>query len=261
MHTFLMVMLAWVFAAILMAGLWLVQRRTNNAGIVDVGWSLAIALMAAFYAADADTPLTRRVAVAALALAWGLRLALHIHWRSHGKPEDGRYRQLRAEWAPREQWGLFKFFQFQALATVFFSIPFLLIARNAAPETHLLEWIGLGMWAVGWIGETAADAQLEQFKRQAGHSDRTCREGLWRYSRHPNYFFESLVWCALAVAAWPAPHGYLAILCPAAILYFLFRVTGIPATEAQALRTKGDDYRDYQRTTSAFVPWFPKKSS
>ena len=109
------------------------------------------------------------------------------------------------------------------------------------------------------MGETAADRQLEKFREDPSQRGRTCRAGLWRYSRHPNYFFEWLMWMAYALfAIGSPPWGWLTLGCPAVMLYLLFKVTGIPATEAQALRSRGDDYRQYQQTTNIFVPWFPK---
>ena len=108
-------------------------------------------------------------------------------------------------------------------------------------------------------GEAAADAQLNKFKSDPSNKGRTCQVGLWRYSRHPNYFFEWLIWVAFALFALASPGGCWGLLSPALILYFVLRVTGIPATEAQAIRTRGEEYRRYQQTTSAFVPWFPKK--
>jgi steroid 5-alpha reductase family enzyme len=101
--------------------------------------------------------------------------------------------------------------------------------------------------------------QLNAFKANAANRGKTCRAGLWKYSRHPNYFFEWLIWVAFCLFAIDSKYGYLALFPPALMLYFLFRVTGIPATEAQALRTRGEDYRRYQETTSVFVPWFPRK--
>ncbi|MGE3509911.1 MAG: DUF1295 domain-containing protein, partial [Vicinamibacterales bacterium] len=106
-----------------------------------------------------------------------------------------------------------------------------------------------------------ADLQLRRFKASPRRGSRTCRDGLWRYSRHPNYFFEWLVWVAYALFAAASSWGFVAFACPVVMLYLLFRVTGIPATEAQALASRGDDYRDYQATTSAFVPWRPRVSA
>ena len=251
----------WLLVALIMVALWLIQRRTNNAGIVDVGWAASLALLAVLYGSSADGFTLRRALVAVMGGLWGLRLAAHIHHRSHGKPEDGRYQQLRKEWAPHEQRRLFRFFQVQALAAAIFSLPYALAAVNPAPRIAVLEWIGFGLWALAFLGETTADLQLEKWKRNPANKGKTCRAGLWNTSRHPNYFFEWLIWCGLATFALASPHGYWALVCPASIFYLLFKVTGIPATEEQALRTKGDDYRDYQRTTSVFVPWFPKKGA
>ena len=248
----------WLAVAGVMAALWLVQRRTGNAGIVDVAWSSCIGLLAAAYALASTGPGSRRAALAAMALLWGLRLAWHIHARSVGKPEDGRYQQLRREWGDQTQPRMFRFYQLQAFVAAFFALPFLLSARDATPHWRVLEILGAILWVIAWLGESLADRQLEAFKRDPANRGQVCRRGLWNYSRHPNYFFEWLIWCAFALFALPAPGGSLALLCPALILYFLFKVTGIPATEAQALRSKGDAYRDYQRTTPAFFPWWPR---
>lgn len=250
---------AWGAVALFMTLLWFLQRRTGNAGIVDVGWAASIGAMAIVFAAVGDGDTSRRIATAVMGGVWGLRLAWHIHSRSHGRPEDGRYQALRREWAPHVQFKMFRFYQTQALAAALFAFPFLLPAVNAATAPHPLEIAGIILWLVGILGESLADYQLEVFKRSPDSKGKTCRLGLWRYSRHPNYFFEFVIWCAFALFASASPHGWLTILCPIAILYLLLRVTGIPATEEQALRSRGVDYKDYQRTTSMFVPWFPKR--
>lgn len=247
------------FAMLFMAALWLVQRRTGNAGIVDVGWGIVIAGIATAFAGLGDGDYIRRALLAAMVLAWGSRLAWHIHARSHGKPEDGRYTQLRQEWAPNVQLGIFRFYQYQALAALVFTLPFIAPSLNASPNLSVLEIIAVVIWLVAFVGETVADAQLERFKIEARGSKKTCRVGLWKFSRHPNYFFEWLVWCAFALFSAASPGGWVAVICPVGLLYVLLKVTGIPYAEQQALRSRGDDYRDYQRTTSAFIPWFPKK--
>ena len=104
-----------------------------------------------------------------------------------------------------------------------------------------------------------ADRRLAHFRGRPGNRGKTCREGWWHYSRHPNYFFEWLHWWSYMALAAGAPYGWVALLAPTAMFYLLFRVTGIPPTEAQALASRGDDYREYQRTTSVFFPWFPKR--
>jgi steroid 5-alpha reductase family enzyme len=135
-----------------------------------------------------------------------------------------------------------------------------LAAMNPAEGFQWFEYIGVAIWAISILGESLADGQLAAFKRKPESKGHTCREGLWRYSRHPNYFFEWFIWIGYALVGLGADYGWLGFISQAFILYFLLRVTGIPATEAQAVRSRGDDYREYQRTTSAFVPWFPKES-
>ena len=115
------------------------------------------------------------------------------------------------------------------------------------------------LWVIGFAGESTADRQLLHFRLDPQNRCRTCQLGLWRYSRHPNYFFEFVMWVAYALFASATPFGWIAFACPAVMLFLLLKVTGIPATEAQALRTRGDEYREYQRTTSVFVP-LPRRS-
>jgi steroid 5-alpha reductase family enzyme len=125
----------------------------------------------------------------------------------------------------------------------------------------VLEYAGIALWLVAVIGESIADAQLAAFKRDPANRGHVCQRGLWNYSRHPNYFFEWFVWVAWAVYALASPFGWLAMICPVLMLVFLLRVTGIVATEAQALRSRGEEYVRYQQSTSAFVPWFKKSSA
>jgi steroid 5-alpha reductase family enzyme len=247
-------------AGALMLLLWVIHLPLRNAAIVDVGWAGGLALLAAIYAAAGDGYPPRAWWMASLAALWGLRLALHLLFaRVIGQPEEGRYAELRRRWGGNLPLKFLAFFEFQALLCVVLSVPFLLAAVDPAPGFSVFEYAGAALWLAAWIGESVADWQLKRFKSVPARSGVTCRVGLWKYSRHPNYFFEWLIWVAFALFATGSPYGYLAWISPLLILYFLFRVTGIPATEAQALRTKGEDYRRYQQTTSAFVPWFPKK--
>lgn len=242
----------------LMAFLWLVHLRIKNAAVVDVGWAAGLALLAILYAFQGDGLSFRRIAIACLAGLWGFRLALHLLVdRVIDQLEEGRYRELRDRWKTSVPAKFFVFFQFQAVLDVLLSIPFLLVALNPEPEISAIEIAGMILWALAFAGEAIADRQLRRFKADPANRGHVCRDGLWRYSRHPNYFFEWLIWVSFFLIALPAPHGWIAAVSPLLILFFLFRVTGIPATEAQALRSRGDLYREYQRTTSAFLPWFP----
>jgi len=250
-------------AILLMCVIFVIGRRIRNFGIVDIAWSWGFSFLTLIYISMTSGFPFRQGLLAACVIAWSGRLGWHLCVRvmGHHPEEDGRYRQLREEWGDTTNLKMFWFFQLQAAVLAALSFPFLLIASNPAAELGLVEWIGAGLVLVALLGETVADSQLSQFKRDPANSGRTCRNGLWRYSRHPNYFFEWLVWVAFFIFALGSPYGALTIACPAVMLYFLLKQTGIPATEEQALRTKGDDYRQYQRTTSAFVPWIPKESS
>jgi steroid 5-alpha reductase family enzyme len=244
-----------------MLTLWLLQRRFGDAGIVDVGWTFGVGALALFFAVTAPGEPARRVLVAVLAGLWSLRLGLHIlKGRLAAREEEGRYRELRRGWGPRAELYMLAFFQIQAILCLLFAVPMLVAAANPRP---LDGWVAaaLAVWLVAVVGESVADRQLARFRARPDSAGRTCREGLWRLSRHPNYFFEWLHWWCYPLLAVGAPHAWVTLLAPLLMLLLLLRVTGIPANEAQALRTRGDDYRDYQRTTSAFVPWFPRRTS
>jgi steroid 5-alpha reductase family enzyme len=246
-------------AALSMTALWVVQVRTRDAGIVDVGWAIEIALVATLYAALADGDVQHRALAALLASIWGWRLGLYLLVdRVLGKDEDGRYRTLRTKWGQDANRNFFLFFQFQALFVVFFSVPYLLIAFDPADGLGVLEWAGIGVWTMGNAGAMTADRQLARWRTDPANQGRTARSGLWSWSRHPNYFFEWVTWCGVALVASAAPWGWMAWIVPAGLLILLFRVTGIPATEAQALASR-PDYAQYQRTTSVFVPRPPLK--
>jgi len=245
--------------ALVMLALWAIHFPLRNAAIVDVGWAGGLGLLGVIYATAGQGWPDRRLLIGALTGIWGLRLALHLLTeRVIGQEEEGRYAELRRKWRTGLGWKFLVFFEFQALLCVVLSAPFWLAASNEAPEFHWVELAGAGVWLVGLAGESVADSQLAGFKRNPANRGRTCRVGLWRYSRHPNYFFEWVIWMGLALVALPARGGWIGLASPALILFFLLRVTGIPATEEQAVRSRGEEYRSYQRTTSAFVPWFPK---
>ena len=238
-----------------------VARRIDNYGIVDIVWSYAFAGLATFYAVLTPGWLPRRILIAGLAVGWSVRLGTHLHRRvmGHHPVEDGRYVQLRKDWAGNFTFKMFGFFQLQAASVVLLGLVFLVVCLNPAPVFHPSEIAGAALWLVALAGETLADGQLAAFRRNPANKGRVCDTGLWHYSRHPNYFFEWLVWVAYLVFALASPLGWLGLIGPVSILFLLLRVTGIPLTEEQSLRSKGDAYRRYQQTTSAFVPWFPRR--
>ncbi len=252
----------WLIAGGIMAVLWLIQLRTHDAGIVDVGWAANLGILAIFYALMADGHGTRRFLVALLVAVWSFRLAAYLLFnRVLGKPEDGRYQTLRRNRPNGAQTFFFFFFQAQALLDVLLSLTFAVIALDRSPVISPWQWAGAAVWLISVLGESVADAQLARFRADPANKGRTCRVGLWRYSRHPNYFFEWLHWWTYVLMSFGLPLGWLSLLPVLLMLLLIVKVTGIPPTEAQALRSRGDDYRAYQRSTSAFFPWFPRKDA
>lgn len=251
------VLAAWLAAAAAMTAGWWWQRSRDNAGIVDVIWAFGVGGTALVYALLGDGATLPRVALAVLGGVWGFRLGAHLWSRVRSEPEDGRYRHLREHWAGH-QGKFFGFFQFQAGLIVMFSLPFLAVARNPEPAFTAWTALGIAIWIGSVAGESIADRQLARFRADLGNRGRTCRAGLWRYSRHPNYFFEWTHWFAYVALAVGSPLAWLAWAGPVVMYVFLRWISGIPYTEAQSLRSRGEDYRRYQATTPMLIPWFPK---
>ncbi len=240
--------------------LWILHFPLKNAAIVDIGWSFGLVFLSIFYLLVGPGDSTRKILLTLLVAFWGTRLGIHLlQSRIIGQSEEGRYQQLRTDWKTNIGFKFFLFFQFQAVLDLFLSIPFLIVACNPNPKISLVEYLGLFIGLISILGESIADFQLERFKSDPKNRGEVCQIGLWRYSRHPNYFFEWLIWISFFIFALGSPYGFISILCPILMFYFLFKVTGIPATEAQSIRSRGDKYRQYQQTTSAFIPWFPRK--
>jgi steroid 5-alpha reductase family enzyme len=246
-------------AIVLMLVLYAVAVRTANASWVDFGWTACLGLLGAGFALFGDGSPAQRLLAGGLASVWSVRLCTHLlAQRLRGQPEDGRYRAMREHFGANADRHFLWFFLVQALLAAALSWPFLAIAMDSRPGYHPVQVVAILVYLVGLAGESLADAQLDHFRRDPQNRGRTCRSGLWRYSRHPNYFFEWLIWCAFALAASASPFGLWSWLCALVMLVFVTKVTGIPYAEAQALRSRGDDYRRYQATTSAFFPWPPK---
>jgi steroid 5-alpha reductase family enzyme len=245
-------------AMVSFAVVWAISVKVRNYGFLDVAWSYGVAVLAPLFAFNSPGAPARKWLLTAIGVAWSLRLGTYILLRvlRHHPKEDARYQTLRQRWNGP---ALFlAFFELQALLVAAFALPFLFISFDSAPALHPLTIAGAALAVLCLCGEATADFQMQRFKADHANDGKVCETGLWRYSRHPNYFFESGIWWAFFLAALPSPHGWITIVCPLLMLYFLFQVTGIPLTEEYSLKSKGDLYRAYQRTTSAFVPWFRK---
>jgi steroid 5-alpha reductase family enzyme len=255
-----LLLVGWGAVAAMMLVLWAYATARRDASIVDAGWGYGLALTGILYAILADGDPSHRILIGVLAGLTGVKIGTYVLvYRVIGKEEDGRYQALRAKRPRTANRFFFVFFQAQGLLDVVLSVPFLVTALNPSPGLEPLEWAGAALWVVATAGETIADRQLTVFRRDPANRGKVMDRGLWRTSRHPNYFFQILTWCAFALIATAAPWGWLGWISPILITASIVFVTGIPPTEAQALRSRGEAYREYQRTTSALVPWFPRK--
>lgn len=243
----------------IMFGLWILHLRLRNAAVVDVGWAFSLGVLAVLAGVLGSGDPGRRVLVALVGGVWSVRLTGHLVRRVAAEPEDPRYAELRARWGGGDlRLRFLAFFLFQGVLDVVLALPFFLAAIDPAPGVHWLTWTGVALAALSVAGEGIADAQLRRFRADPANRGRVCRVGLWGWSRHPNYFFDWLIWCAFMLLALASPWGWLSVAGPILMLYFLTRVTGIPATESHALRSRGAEYARYQRDVSAFVPWPPR---
>jgi steroid 5-alpha reductase family enzyme len=244
----------------LMTLLWVIYYFVGHSSIVDLGWSLGFvfAVWADFILGDGN--FWKKGVLTLMVSLWGLRLAFHLFQRVKSTQDDLRYVKIKEKWGPdNQQLKFLGMFLFQGMLVVILTIPFIVVCHNSDPVWHLSEVVGIVFWLIGLWGETAADWQLRQFKNGGMSNGKVLQDGLWRYSRHPNYFFEFIIWIGFFIFSWQAPGGALAIISPLLILFLLTNVSGIPLAEEMSLSSKGDDYREYQRTTSAFIPWFRKK--
>ncbi|MBI3510784.1 MAG: DUF1295 domain-containing protein [Bacteroidetes bacterium] len=247
--------------SIVMIIIWIWAYRIQNAGVVDIFWAFNFTIIAAviYFMADGYAP--RKEVVCILAALWSLRLGIYLLIRvgSHLDHEEGRYAQLRKEWGPKPDRTFFFFFQAQALSNIFLATPFFIIALNKTDHLSIPEMTGAGMWLLSIIGEGVSDWQLKNFKKDPANKGKVCEAGLWGWSRHPNYFFQFMIWVSVFILALSSNWGWISFVCPLTIFMLIWKVTGIPMTEEQSVRSRGDLYRDYQRRVSVFVPLPPKK--
>ena len=245
--------------ALMTAG-WLVSLPTRNVTVVDSLWGLGFVVVAWLSFAQADGAPARRWLIAVLTTLWGLRLCAYLSRRNWGKGEDRRYGTWRAASGERF-WivSLFKVFWLQALFLWVIALVVQLPQMAAQPaRLTAWDWVGAAVWLAGFACESVADFQLHRFKADPGNRGKVMDRGLWRYSRHPNYFGESLVWWGMSAIALAVPGGALTLISPVLITLVLLKMTGVPLTERTTMETR-PGYRDYIRRTSTFVPWPPKR--
>ncbi len=257
MNTALLFHVAGVAFFAMMAG-FIYQAKKKNAGIVDAIWAFGVMSASIYFAMKGSGDTQIRILIALLSGVWFLRLGMHIFLRMLSEPEDGRYAYVRQLYGKKTNFFHFPFFTFQAGLIVLFSLPMWVVTHHQTPQLWSMV-LAVLITVIAFIGEHQADHQLHLFRSDPHNQGKTCRLGLWKYSRHPNYFFEWLHWFAYPVLGIGMSQGYWLWLSPLCMFLFLWFITGIPFTEKQAIKSRGNDYRDYQKTTSAFFPWPPKK--
>jgi steroid 5-alpha reductase family enzyme len=254
-----------VSLSILMALAWVVQQRSGNSGWVDTIWTFAVGLVgagSALWPVGGEAPNARQWLVAALVAIWSLRLGSHIAIRTAAITDDPRYAAFAKEWGVNSPRRMFVFLQNQALGSIPLVFSIFVAARFPLASLRWQDIVGAVILFVGIAGEALADAQLKRFRQNPANKGRVCDAGLWRWSRHSNYFFEWFCWLAYPVIGLSPDYGWglATLLAPLFMYWILVYVTGIPPLEEQMLRSRGERYRDYQSRTSKFFPLPPTQA-
>lgn len=250
--TYLMMMLV-VFLIIVahMSLVWLWYKITNNPSVVDVGWASGLTLSGLIYLSQ--SPLTiRTIILGSALLIWGMRLGGYLWWtRIRKKLVDKRYMVLSQSWTIKKSLGFFINFQLQGLLIFIVSISWYFISLSPAKNISPMDLVGLVLFIVALILESLADLQLQRFKKN--HPGEVCNQKLWRFSRHPNCFYEWVIWCTFALFALATPYGLFSLASPLTLYVMMVYIT-IPLTEGESLKSRGQAYLKYQAKTPKFFP-------
>ncbi|WP_144112969.1 DUF1295 domain-containing protein [Paraburkholderia sp. BCC1886] len=250
-------LIALILLVLIFSAVWAWQLKTENAGMVDPVWAYSLGLVAVLYAAlGTGDPLARGLSALG-GLVWGARLGTHLWKRNYGKPEDARYHRFREQWGDKAASKMFWFFQAQVVISMLLSIAFLVPSYRSTTPAPGWALLAVALWVVSVAGEGIADRQLERFKQDPASHGQVCRVGLWRYSRHPNYFFECVHWLAYIALSIGTPWGWFTLLPPLLMAFLLLKLSGIPMLE-ESMAKRRPGYAEYMRTTSALIPWPPR---
>lgn len=242
----------------LMTLLWVWSVAVRDASLVDLFWGPGFSLPALVYFALGDGDFGRRALLTTLVMIWGLRLGLHLYRRNLGKGEDYRYQAWRRQYGAAYWWvSFFQVYLLQGGLMWLISAPLLAAQLGPAPALNLLDGLGALVWGVGFLFEAVGDWQLARFKADPANAGQVMDRGLWRYTRHPNYFGDACLWWGHWLIACSAPWGWATAFAPALMTFLLLRVSGVALLEQNLFRRPG--YREYVARTSAFFPWPPKR--
>ena len=251
-----------IAVAVAMAVVWLVSVAVRNASIVDVVWGPAIWLVATVALVLGPGLFDRRLLVFALVGTWAARLGVHIGRRNLGKGEDYRYAAWREKYGPGYWWiSLFQVFWLQGALLLVVSLPVQAAGVGETPASlGVLDWLGAAVWTVGFAFEAVGDVQLDRFRGDPANRDKVMDHGLWRYTRHPNYFGDAVVWWGIGLVGLATPWGWWALAGPVLMTFLLVRVSGVAMLE-KTIGERRPGYAEYVRRTSAFLPLPPRKAA
>lgn len=243
---------------IYMVTLYLIAQKIKDNSIVDIGWGMGFVIIAVISFLVAGEYNLRQWMVLLLVGVWGIRLAAHLYIRSIGRGEDFRYVNFRKSWGDKAAViAFFRVFMLQGAFMLLLAYP--IVRVNAADENNEMIFLILGtlIWIIGFIFQVVGDAQLEKFKKQKKHKEEVLDTGLWKYTRHPNYFGEAAMWWGIFVIVLPVELGWTSVFSALFINFLLLKVSGVPFLEK---RYKDNEaYQEYKKRTNRFIPWFPKK--
>lgn len=240
--------------------LWIWSVFIKNVSIVDIFWGVGFVIVNAFYVFMSGELNARKVLILTLVSVWGLRLAIYLAYRNIGKGEDFRYQEFRRNYGPKRYWwfSYFQTFLLQGALIMIVSLPLLGINSSASTGTlNVLDFIGILVWLVGFTFEAGGDFQLTRFKNNYKNKGKVLNTGLWKYTRHPNYFGDSAVWWAYAIFS-IAAGSYWQIIGSVVMTLLIIKISGVSLLEKTLKDTK-PQYREYIQKTSAFFPRLPKK--
>lgn len=237
----------------------LLAQIAGNNSIVDMGWGAGFVLLTLFTMISQGAFTSRSILLALMIIIWGSRLSYHIIRRNWGKPEDFRYVRWRKEWG---QWvtlrAFFQVFMLQGFMMLIIASPIILVNASHKAGLNMLDLLGFFIWMIGFYFEAAGDSQLARFKEDPANKGRIIKTGLWRYTRHPNYFGEVTMWWGVFLLAISVPQGWMSVISPLTITWLMLFVSGVPMLEKKY--ENNAEFQAYARQTNRFLPWFPKNN-
>lgn len=256
----MILLMAFIGVIAFMTLLWIISISIKNVSIVDIFWGLGFVLVNSVYFFSSDEKLTRNLLVFILVGVWGLRLSIYLFIRNYGKSEDFRYQEFRRKYGYKNYWWIsyFQVFLLQGVLIMIISMPLLGVKNGTLDnEINTLDYLAIAVWVIGFLFESIGDYQLTKFKSNPFNKGKVLNSGLWRYTRHPNYFGDALVWWSFGMFS-ISSGAYWNILGSIVMTFLIVKISGVSLLE-KSLKNQKPDYHEYITKTSSFIPWPPKK--